>query len=142
MEVTLHRLNQAYHIEATNQNERTIQMDASVDAGGGDLGMRPMQALLAALGACTEIDVIGILQKQRAHLQDIVLQVRGERAIDQIPAVFTAIHIHYAVTGELTPDQLKRAIDLSLDKYCSVTAMLRKTAHITYSYELNGVLAG
>jgi putative redox protein len=138
MEVTIHRLNDAYHLEATNQGGKTIQMDASVDAGGGDFAMRPMQALLAALGACTEIDVIGILQKQRADLRDILIHVRGERAIDHIPAVFTHIHLHYSFTGHLEPAQLKRAIDLSLDKYCSVTAMLRKTATITYTYELNG----
>ncbi len=140
MEVSLQRLNHAYHIEAVNQSGKSIQLDASPDVGGGDLGMRPMQALLAALGACTEIDVIGILQKQRADLADIQLTVRGERAIDQIPAVFTRIHIHYAFMGNLDVGQLKRAIDLSLGKYCSVAAMLRKTANITYSLELNGSL--
>jgi putative redox protein len=138
MQVIIDRLDGAYHLEARTETGHAHRFDGSPEIGGHDLAMRPMQAVLAALGACTEIDVISILQKQRSGLRDLRLTLTGQRAEDQIPAVFTKIHIHYEFWGQLQPEQAERAIQLSLDKYCSVTAMLRQTATITHSYAVVG----
>ncbi|MCU0448570.1 MAG: OsmC family protein [Bernardetiaceae bacterium] len=138
MQIVIDRLDDAYHLEARTETGHAHRFDASADIGGRDLAMRPMQAVLAALGACTEIDVISILQKQRAGLRNLRLTLTGQRAEGQIPAVFTAIHIHYEFWGQLQSEQAERAIRLSLEKYCSVTAMLSKTATITHSYAVVG----
>lgn len=136
MKVQLRRLNDAFHMEASNDLGLNIQMDASPDAGGHDLAMRPMQVVLAALGGCSTIDVVSILQKQRADLHDIGVEIEARRAHDQVPAVFTHIHLHYTVTGNIEADKVRRAIELSIEKYCSVSAMLAKTAQITHSFQL------
>ncbi len=113
-----------------------IKMDAAEEIGGENSGARPTELLLNAVAGCTGIDIISILQKMRLEPTSFEMQVKGERADDH-PKRFTAIHIHYALEGELPDDKVVRAIQLSKDKYCSVSHSLN--ANITVSYSINGV---
>ena len=137
MKVEIARLNDAFNFEATNEQGRTIQMDASPDIGGSNLGFRPMQLLLASLGGCSSIDIVNILKKQKQDLKDIKISVDGEREKDVIPSLFTEIHIHFELTGKLDEDKVRKAIDLSVNKYCSVLKTLEKSAKITHSYSIS-----
>lgn len=117
----------------------TVVMDGPEDMGGHGTGMRPMELLLLGMGGCTSFDVIQILQKARQDVHDCVVEINGERSAD-IPKVFTDIHVHYIISGKnIKEAQVKRAIDLSTEKYCSATLMLGKTANITHDYEIVNV---
>jgi putative redox protein len=96
----------------------------------------PMEMLLGALGACTSVDVAIILAKKRQKLESLEVSVSGERASDP-PQVWTKIEMVYRLGGNLDDKAVRDAIELSQSKYCSVAAMLRKTAAITYRYEIN-----
>ena len=114
-----------------------IVMDGPDSIGGENLGARPMEMVLLGLGGCATIDVITILQKSRQSVTDCQVAISAER-VDEIPGVFSEIHLHFIVSGEnLKPSLVKRAVSLSADKYCSVSKMLEKTATITHDYEIN-----
>lgn len=99
-------------------------------------GVSPMQMLLLGLGGCTAIDIVDILQKQRQPLEDIRVEISGERG-EEWPKPWSAIHIHYVITGAgLDPHKLDRAIDLSVNKYCGAHATLAGVATITHDHEL------
>ncbi len=113
-----------------------VVIDGAPDAGGRNLGMRPMETLLAGAAACTAYDVVTILRKGRHPVADVVVEVDGERAADP-PRVFTRLHYTYRVAGRgLDPKHVERAVKLSKEKYCSATVMLGKTAEITYDIEV------
>jgi putative redox protein len=113
------------------QDGHTFMLDASAEAGGRDLGPRPKALLLSALGACTGIDVVGILGKMRVPLDGLQVQVSAETR-DEHPRIFTGIHVRYVFRGrDLPMDKLERAVKLSEDTYCGVSAMLRPAVPIT-----------
>jgi len=95
----------------------------------------PMELLLVALGACTATDVVSILAKKRQKLESLEVEVSGERAAES-PTVWMKLEIVYKLRGDLDEQAVKHAIQLSEEKYCSVAAMLRKTAPITFRYEI------
>ena len=136
MKIEVTRLNESYHFRAANEEGSTLDMDASAGIGGQNQGMRPMQVLLAGLGGCSSIDVISILNKQKQPVRDLRVTIDGERAADQVPSLFTRIHVHFALTGNLDEEKVRKAIELSLDKYCSVAKTLEKTAVITHSFTI------
>lgn len=136
MIIDIERVDDAFHMRAINESGKTVEIDATPAIGGHDAGMRPMQMVLAALGGCSAIDVIDILKKQRVNLQDIRLRISARRAENTVPAIFTEIHIHFTLTGNIPNEKAARAISLSIDKYCSVAAMLRATAKISHSFEV------
>ena len=114
----------------------SVVMDSAPEAGGRDLGIRPMEMLLLGLGGCTSFDVVSILKKSRQDLVDCEAHVEAERATD-IPRVFTKIHIHFVVSGRgLDEAKVRRAVELSADKYCSASRMLEKAAEITHDFEI------
>lgn len=114
----------------------SVVMDGAPEAGGRDLGVRPMEMVLLGLGGCTCFDVIEILQKSRQPVEDCVVEVEAERA-DGPPKVFTKIHVHFIVSGRgLNEAKVERAVNLSADKYCSVSMMLNKTAEVTHGFEV------
>ena len=95
-----------------------------------------MEMVLIGMGGCASIDVITILKKSRQSVTDCVVELDAERA-DSIPKVFTRIHAHFIVTGKgLVENHVKRAVDLSSEKYCSATLMLGKTADMSHSFEI------
>lgn len=113
-----------------------LVLDGAPEAGGRNLGMRPMELLLIGMGGCTSFDVVTILKKARQPIEDCVAEITAQRA-DSVPKVFTSIHVHFVVTGRgLNPLQVERAIKLSAEKYCSASLMLGKTAAITHDFEI------
>ncbi len=136
IKIEIGRVNDAFHMEARNEQGNTVEMDASPDVGGGNNGMRPMQLLLAAMGGCSTIDIISILKKQRQDLRDIKITVTGEREKDAVPSLFTEVHAHFTLYGDLDKDKVEKAVSLSVDKYCSVAKTLEAKAKITYSFEI------
>jgi putative redox protein len=136
MKVEIQRINDSFHLEATNEIGNKVYIDGAVDIGGGDLAFRPMQLMLAAVGGCSSIDVISILQKQRQEITDYHVTIEAEREKDKIPALFTTVHLHFALKGNLDKEKVERAIALSVDKYCSVVKIMEKTAIITHSFSI------
>jgi putative redox protein len=114
-----------------------VLMEGPESEGGRNFGVRPMEMLLMGLGGCTSFDVLSILKKSRQAVTDCVAQITAERA-DEIPGVFTKIHVHFIVTGrDLKEAQVKRAVSLSADKYCSASIMLgRGGVKMTHDYEI------
>ena len=138
MEINLRRIDDAYHMEATNEDGNVVFTDGSPDIGGGNKAMRPMQMLLTALAGCSSIDVILILKRQRQQLDDIKINIKGEREKVADANVFKKIHVHYDLYGKIKEAKAEQAVRLSMDKYCSVSKMMEKTAEITWSYEIHG----
>jgi putative redox protein len=136
IKIELKRLNDAFHFEAANENGNSVHIDASPDIGGTNQGMRPMQMLLAALGGCSSIDVVNILKKQKQDLKDIQVTITGEREKDAIPSLYTEVHAHFKLFGNLDKDKAEKAVNLAVDKYCSVAKTLEKTAKVTHSFEI------
>ena len=114
----------------------SVVMDGAPEAGGRNLGVRPMEMLLLGLGGCTSFDVISILRKSRQQIVDCEVEIEAERA-EEIPKVFTRIHVHFIVSGtDLDPKKVQKAVELSADKYCSASRMLEKSAAITHDFEI------
>jgi putative redox protein len=113
-------------------------MDGPAESGGRNLGPRPMETLLLAMGACSCYDVVTILQKARQEIKDCQIEISAERAPED-PKVFTRIHLHFLLKGNgLQDKQVERAIKLSAEKYCSASIMLGKTATITHDFVVDG----
>ena len=138
MKIHLHRLDNAFHFLATNEAGNEIHLDTSPDEGGSGQGAGPMQTVIMALGGCSGIDIVSILQKGRQPIEGFDIDITYERARDQVPALFTTIHVHYLLSGDLDVEKVRRAVDLSLNKYCSVARILQATASITASFSVNG----
>ena len=121
---------------AESGSGHAVVLDGAPDAGGRNLGVRPMEMLLMGLGGCSAFDVVLILRKGREEVTDCVVELEAERA-ETDPKVFTRIHMHYKVTGRgLAPAKVERAIALSAEKYCSASAIMAKTAVITHDWEV------
>ena len=113
-----------------------VIMDAPPSVGGSNTGSKPSELLLTAFGGCSGMDVISILRKKKQDVTDLEINVIGETA-EGHPSMFTEMHIEYVVTGrDIAEDAVKRAIELSLDKYCMVGNTLGKAAKITHSYKI------
>ncbi len=114
----------------------SVVMDAGVESGGNDMGIRPMEMLLLGMGGCSSIDVLMILKKARQDVQDCWVELVGERADDH-PRYFNKIHAKFFVKGnDIDPKHVERAIELSRDKYCSASVQLGALAAITTEYEI------
>ena len=115
----------------------SVVMDGPEDHGGRNMGIRPMEMILLGMGGCASFDVVSILKKSRQAVRNCEARLEAQRA-DAVPAVFTAINIHFVVSGrELKEKLVKRAVELSAEKYCSASIMLgRGGVAITHSYEI------
>ena len=114
----------------------SVVMDGAPEFGGRNLGFRPMEMLLLGLGGCTAFDVVMILQKSRQNIDDCEVNIEAERS-DEIPKVFTRIHIHFVISGRgLDRGRVEKAVNLSADKYCSASEMLGKVAEISHDFEI------
>lgn len=135
MIVELNRLDDNFLFESSNDEGLTVITDGSTDIGGQGKGMRPMQLVLAAVASCSSIDIVLLLKKQRQQLSGLRVTVEGKR-VDTEPRIFTDIHVHYTLTGELEDKKVARACRLSMEKLCSVSLMLKAGGvNITWSYE-------
>ncbi len=116
----------------------SVMIDGPESIGGLNQGMRPMELMLMSVGACSTVDVISILKKARQHVTDCHIEVDGERA-DAVPAVFTKMHLHFKISGnDLDENKVKRAVELSAEKYCSASIMLKNAGvEISHSFEIS-----
>ena len=110
----------------------SFTMDGAPDDGGRNLASRPMEVLLMGMGGCTAIDVVSMLKKQRQDIEGVEVSLEAERAGEH-PKVFTSVKLVYTVRGrKLSKALVERAVSLSDEKYCSATAMFKKTAKVTH----------
>ena len=119
-----------------SETGHAVVLDGAPENGGRNIGMRPMEMLLIGMGACTAFDVVTILKKARQPILNCVAEINAVRA-DEIPKVFTTIHVHFVITGNnLNQTQVERAVKLSAEKYCSASIMLSKSVVITHDFEI------
>ena len=132
MEIEVNLVNKAYHFEAKNEGGNIVNIDASPAIGGENKGVRPMELLIMGLGGCSGIDVLSILRKQKIEPEGFRVTLHAEREKDKTPSLFTDIHLKFIFKGAIDEKKAQRAMELSMDKYCSVAKTLEKTAKITY----------
>lgn len=129
MKVKLERINDSKHFKGINEEGLSLELSGDGNAVG------PMQSVLMATAGCSSIDIVMILEKMRQPLEDIKVEVEGTRR-EELPRIFTDMHLHYILTGDLKEKKVEQAINSSLDKYCSVSLTLEKTVKITSSFEI------
>ena len=124
-------------------SSHALVIDGPAEIGGRNLGVRPMELMLLSVGSCSAVDVLHILRKSRQNVSQCFVEVDGTRAETE-PKVFTDIHLKFVVTGTgLSEPQVRRAVELSAEKYCSASIMLRRGGvNLTHSYEIRADLAG
>lgn len=132
MTLSLERINDAIQFRGTNGS-----YDVTIASSDDQEGLSPMEMTALSVVGCSSIDILTILEKQRQEIDDFNAEIDAERA-DDPPRVFTDLHLHYVFSGDVDPDKVRRAITLSLDKYCSVSNMVDQTATITYAFTVNG----
>lgn len=136
MKITLERINDEYLFEAQNAAGNTILIDNTSQEGAR--GVSPMETVLMAVAACSGIDVVSILKKQKQNLTHFAAEVEGERVqVDQAKP-FKAIKVHFLLEGEVDPQKGYKAAQLSFDKYCSVSKTLEPAVEVTFSVSVNG----
>lgn len=136
MDIHVKRLNDKVHFEAKNESGASVQFDGSADIGGENKGMTPMQLLLTSVGACSVMDVVSILKKQREPVEDVQIKIHGDRKAEGAPKPFTAIQLHFILKGTLNASKVERAITLGVEKFCSVAESLDPKIEITHSFEV------
>lgn len=134
--VKLTRLNDHMHFKAVNEFGRTVEFDGSPGIGGSNLGVRPMETVLMCLGACSAIDVVIILKKMKQQIDSFDMEINGIRVPDNDASVYGEINMHFTLSGDISEKKLKKAIKLSIEKYCSVAKILEKTARISATYSI------
>lgn len=137
MNISVNWLQKDFHMEAKNEEGGKIRIDGNTQIGGLDGGMSPMQLLLAGIGGCSAIDVISILEKQKQKLTDLTVEVDADKVkLKEGYSEFKTIHLHFKLSGELDDKKVKRALELSITKYCSVSKALEKGSKISYDYSI------
>jgi putative redox protein len=122
---------------AESGSGHTVVMDGSAELGGRNMGPRPMEMLLMGMGGCASYDVMSMLKKSRQNVENCEAQIEAERA-DAVPAVFTKIHLKFVVSGrKLKESAVKRAVELSAEKYCSASIMMEAAGvEVSHSHEM------
>jgi putative redox protein len=136
MKIHLKRLNENYHFETKNERGDVVHLDNKSEPN--PQGASPMELLLMGIAGCSSIDIVMILKKQQLEMTNLEMDVEGFRVDGAIPNVFKRIHLKIFIDGDIPENKAKRAVDLSLEKYCSVAKMLESTAEITSEVILNG----
>lgn len=136
MEINLIRKSGKFNFEAANETGFTVELDANPTIGGEGKGFRPMEMLLVGLGGCSGIDMVNILTKQKEDLADIKINIKASR-VNAEPAIFEEINIQFNLTGNLSVAKVERALQMTFDKYCSVSNILGRSATINFSYSIN-----
>jgi len=134
--IRIERLNDDFHFRASNDHGNIMDMDNSGDET--PLGIGPMDSLLAALGGCSGIDIVIILKKMKQQIDSFKMEIDGKRVKGDDHSHWESMNVHYIFEGDLDPAKVKRSIDLSLEKYCSVAKTLEKVSEITYTFSING----
>ena len=135
--ITLKRIDNDYQFQTVDETGQAMTMDIPADQGGHGNGVRPMQALLSALGGCSGVDVVMILNKQKETIEFFEMVIDGERETGKEPALWETIHIIFKFKGTMTKERAEKACALSIDKYCSVAAtLIAAGAKITLTVEM------
>jgi len=132
MEVNITQLNDKLHFEATNADGNTVHMDGGPAVGGEGKGMRPMELLLTAVASCSAFDVVSILKKQREPLENLSISAKGERVTEGDVKPFISMHFVFKIKGDVNQKKADRAVQLAVEKYCSVGATLNPDIPVTY----------
>lgn len=132
MNISIARKDEHLHFEA--ENDRGNQV--SIDGGADSKGMRPMELLLTAMGSCSAFDAVLILEKQRQTVRDFRVEVSGTRPDEGEPKPFESIHLVFILEGEIDRQKAERAVKLSVEKYCSVSATFRPETKVTYELKI------
>jgi putative redox protein len=139
MKVMLQRLDDAFQFEAKNEQGNSVIFDIGPASGGKGNGVSPMQSLLMALGGCSAVDIIMILKKKKQEIIDFRIEIDGHREKEKEPSLWQDVHAIYHIDGNVDPEKAKRAVQLSMEKYCSVSKTLEAaTAKITWEVRVNG----
>ncbi len=126
-----------YQFEARNEKGLSVKFDAPIIHGGEETALSPMENVLASLAACSSFHVLTILRKKKQTVTDYSVEATAERRENPPPRVFTKIHLKYIIKGQnIDPEAVKKAIQLSEEKYCSVGGMLKNSVEITSSFEI------
>jgi putative redox protein len=119
----------------TDSNNHSVTIGKTLDQPPVWVGAKPSELLLMAAASCSAFDVVEILIKQRQPYRDLVVTCNGEQ-LPEPPSTYTHIHLHYQVHGEVDPEKLERAIQLSMEKYCSVITTIRPDTPVTHDFEI------
>jgi len=139
MKITLNRVNENYHFQLKNERGHIVDIDNRSEFGGDDLGASPMELILMAVAGCSSIDVISILKKQRQEITSFKVEVEGDRVQIEEAKPFKEITVVFLLEGKIDAEKAIRAVELSFDKYCSVSKTLEPTATIKYKVILNDI---
>lgn len=137
MKIVIKRTDDDFGMEAKNEDGNIITMDGPPNLGGHNSGFRPTQLLLAAVGGCSAIDVVMILKKQKQRIDSFEIEVDGEKEKVEEYSLFKDITIHFKLKGKIELEKAERAVQLSIEKYCSVSKTLEPTAKISYKVSVN-----
>ena len=124
--IEVERTHGEFGFEAKDAYGHTVKLDTSPETGGTNFGVRPMQMLLMGLGGCSGIDIMSILKKQRQTVDAFRMKIQGDREPGNDPSLWTNVHVTFELKGNIDPDKAKKACELSMEKYCSVAATLKK----------------
>lgn len=138
MKIALQRIDDGFNMEAVDEQGHKVLMDSSVENGGKNNGVRPMQMLIMGLGGCSAIDVVMILKKQRQEITDFRIEIEADREQGKEPSLWEKAHIVFYLSGNIDADKASRAVELSMNKYCSVAETLRQAkTQLTWEIKLN-----
>jgi putative redox protein len=135
--IEMERVRGDYGFDAKDAPGHSVSFDSSEEIGGMNSGIRPMQGLLMSLGACSAIDIVSILKKQRQIIDAFKIVIEGEREADKMPSLWKQVHVHFQLKGNINEEKARKACALSVEKYCSVAETLRRAgAAITWEVKL------
>lgn len=137
MEINLVRKSGKFNFEAENSSGFTVELDAKPAIGGEGKGFRPMEMLLIGLGGCSGIDMVNVLTKQKEPLDDVKISIKATRKEEEMPPIFDVIDIHFDLYGALSVQKVERALNMTFDKYCSVSNILGRSATINFTYTIH-----
>lgn len=129
MIIKLESTHGSLNFKGTNSRGQSLQFSGNKEA------VSPMETVLMAAAACSSIDIEIFLEKMRQPFDRIEVEVKGDR-VDAVPAVFSDMHLHYKIYGDVKPEKAKKAVEMSMEKYCSVSIMLQNSVTMTYSHEV------
>ena len=136
MKISLKRVNDTVLFEATNARGHKVLIEGNKDIGGENLAPSPTELFIMSQAACTAVDIVELLKKMRQPLMHLEIETTAERAQDQVPKIFTHIHLHYKIYGNVKEAKAEKVIAMSIEKYCTVSKMIDHIAQITHSFEI------
>lgn len=136
MKITLRRVNEGVRFEASNERGHTVLIEGGPGIGAPGEVPSPTELFIMSQAACTAVDIVELLKKMRQPLVHLEIETTATRALDQIPRIFTNIHLHYKIYGDVKPEKADKVISMSIEKYCTISKMIDKVATITYTFEI------